>query len=149
MFLSITGILALNLAFVKPAYTPTTSTKSYVITKNELIHKQNQYYNNENMETKEGTWVNVRLSFYTHLDKGCNNITASGKQIQDGMCACPKNVPFGQKIYVPGLNKILTCEDRGGSITNKNGVMRIDVYVPTKEMAFSMGVKFMKAKLLK
>ena len=154
MFQNILGIVVAT-CLLNPVYPLTTSTKSFVISKQDYISKSQNYIDNENMETKEGIWVNVRLSFYTASVNECDatpDITASGTKIHIGTCAVPKLISFGTKILIPDIpleNKLYVAEDRGSKINTKNGVMNIDIYVESKAQARKLGVIRTKAKILK
>jgi len=66
-------------------------------------------------------------------------ITASGKQVAEGMIAADWRVlPKGTKVYIKRGDSLVekVVEDRGGAI---NGNI-IDVYIPSHEQALRMGV---------
>jgi len=80
---------------------------------------------------------------YTHMDEGCDEITANGAPVKWGVVAVdPKVIPYGTRMfivsddgaYVYGLS---TAEDCGGAIQNK----RLDLYMPTLEEAFQFGIR--------
>ena len=95
-----------------------------------------------------GREVTVEVSFYDSctLCTPGYGITASGKQIQEGMIACPPNVPFGTQLIIDGVT--YTCEDTGSYIKWVNGVMRVDIYVSTHEEALRRGRYTTKAIIL-
>ena len=87
--------------------------------------------------------MKVKATAYTHTDKGCDMITATGTTVHWGTVAVdPKLIPYGTKMfivsndgkYVYGLS---TAEDCGGSIKGK----RIDLYMPTTSECFQFGMR--------
>jgi 3D (Asp-Asp-Asp) domain-containing protein len=62
-------------------------------------------------------------------------ITASGKRVGLGDCACDKRYPFGTKFYVPELGKTFTCVDRGSMVRGEH----IDVYLPSRSSVKRFG----------
>lgn len=84
-----------------------------------------------------------RTTAYTHLDSGCDTITATGTTVRVGSVAVdPKVVAYGTRMfivcndgsYVYGL---ATAEDCGGGIKGNE----IDLYMPTRKEAFQYGVR--------
>ena len=77
------------------------------------------------------------LTAYDACLKCCgktDGITASGVKAQAGhTIAAPKNVPFGTKLIIDGVE--YTVEDRGGAIRNK----RLDIYFNTHAEAKRFG----------
>lgn len=66
---------------------------------------------------------------------------ADGTQVYSGMLAAPKNVPFGTKIYIPGIG-LGTVNDRGGAIIQKEGfdgeaIDRLDIWTGSGEKGLS------------
>ena len=88
----------------------------------------------------------IILTFYSVDAEQCGNnlgITASGKHIQEGMCAAPTSINFGKVISLSN-GQSYVVEDRGSSKYIKwidNNTFRIDVYVPSKEQAERLGVQ--------
>jgi 3D (Asp-Asp-Asp) domain-containing protein len=75
-------------------------------------------------------------------------VTASGKQVKEGMVAC-NWLPFGTQVKVEGLGTF-TVEDRGarslfGSKTNH--IKHLDVYMPTHQAARQFGVKYLEVQI--
>lgn len=68
------------------------------------------------------------------------NITASGVTPSRGTIAAPRNIPFGTVIKLDGLGEF-TVQDRGGGIKLKNGVVLIDVWMPSHQEALQFGRK--------
>ena len=80
---------------------------------------------------------------YTQTDAGCNDITATGSHVRQGVVAVdPTVVPYGTRMfivtndgsYIYGLG---TAEDCGGAIQGN----RLDLYMDTTEECFQFGVK--------
>lgn len=88
----------------------------------------------------------IILTFYSVDAEQCGNdlgITASGKHIQEGMCAAPTSINFGKVISLSN-GQSYVVEDRGSSKYIRwidNNTFRIDVYVPSREQAERLGVK--------
>lgn len=71
-------------------------------------------------------------------DHPAYGITSSGASVKENhTIACPKNLEFGTKVYIPSLNTIYTCEDRGGAIKGN----RLDIYIENLDDAYTFGVK--------
>ncbi|MBC8387152.1 MAG: 3D domain-containing protein [Actinobacteria bacterium] len=82
---------------------------------------------------KEVEWYYFIASGYSANDpvQGTNNITATGKEIKEGMVAVdPKVIPLGTKIEIKDMG-IFIAEDTGGKIKGN----RIDIYFDTKKGA--------------
>lgn len=87
--------------------------------------------------------VQVKATAYTHTDKGCDLITATGTTVHWGTVAVdPKLIPYGTRMfivaddgsYVYGLG---TAEDCGSSIKGN----RVDLYHPTYYECIQFGVR--------
>ncbi len=80
---------------------------------------------------KEVEWYYFIASGYSANDsvQGTNNITATSKEIKEGMVAVdPKVIPLGTKIEIKDMG-IFIAEDTGGKIKGN----RIDIYFDTKK----------------
>lgn len=108
----------------------------------------NQVVINRGGDVPCGREVTVEVSFYDNctLCTPGYGITASGKQIQEGMIACPSDIPFGTQIVIDEVT--YTCEDTGSYIRWVNGVMRVDIYVSSHEEALRRGRYTTKAIIL-
>lgn len=72
-------------------------------------------------------------------------ITASGTVVKNNQTlACPKNMKFGTKVYIPYFDVTFICEDRGGSITDR----RLDVYMEDLQDALDFGRRKLEVKVL-
>ena len=113
-----------------------------------LQQKQASQVANRGGDVPYGREVTVEVSFYDSctLCTPGYGITASGKQIQEGMIACPQNIPFGTQLIIDGVT--YTCEDTGSYIKWANGVMRVDIYVSSHEEALRRGRYTTKAIIL-
>lgn len=90
------------------------------------------------------TYTEVRTmtaSAYSHMDKGCDSITATGTQVHWGTVAVdPKHIPYGTRMFITSADGsfiygIACAEDFGGSITKD----RIDLYMPTYHECIQFG----------
>ena len=73
-------------------------------------------------------------------------ITASQKQVGDGIIACPRDIPFGSKVVVNG--KTYICEDRMSERYDCSPGLektcieeRFDIWFPDKISAINFGKK--------
>lgn len=88
----------------------------------------------------------IILTFYSVDAEQCgktDGITASGKHIQEGMCAAPSSINFGKVISLSN-GQSYVVEDRGSSKYIRwidNNTFRIDVYVPSRKQAEKLGVQ--------
>lgn len=96
--------------------------------------------------------VNMNISFYSadyastgkHKGHSLYGITASGTKAEVGRTiACPKQYPFGTKMYIEGFGERV-CEDRGGAIKGN----KLDVFVATEKEAYALGRKYLKVRIL-
>lgn len=88
---------------------------------------------------KEVEWYYFLASGYSANDssQGTNNITATGKEIEQGMVAVdPKVIPLGTRIEIKDMG-IFVAEDIGGKIKGN----RIDIYFDSKEEAKKFGMR--------
>ena len=84
-----------------------------------------------------------RTTAYSHLDAGCDMITATGTTVRVGSVAVdPKLVPYGTRMFVISndgsyVYGIATAEDCGGGIKGN----QLDLYMPTRAECFEYGKK--------
>jgi len=84
-----------------------------------------------------------RTTAYSHLDSGCDMITATGTTVRVGSVAVdPKLVPYGTRMFVISndgsyVYGIATAEDCGGGIKGN----QLDLYMPTRAECFQYGKK--------
>ena len=75
----------------------------------------------------------VEATAYTHTDKGCDKITATGTTVRWGTVAVdPSRIPYGTRMFIIAndgsyVYGIATAEDCGGDIKGD----RMDLYMPT------------------
>jgi 3D (Asp-Asp-Asp) domain-containing protein len=69
--------------------------------------------------------------------------TASGKKPFVGMCAAPKQYPFGTKFKLPD-GRILVAEDRGGKIQGHH----LDVFVSSAKKADEFGKQYADVEVI-
>lgn len=78
---------------------------------------------------------------YTHMDAGCDMVTATGTRVKWGTVAVdPRMIPYGTRMFIVTsdgsfIYGIATAEDCGGAIKGN----RIDLYMPTLSEAFRFG----------
>ena len=81
-------------------------------------------------EWEEKTFI---ISYYGATYNECGNnkfITASGIPVKEGQVAVPKDIPFGSKLIINGIEYIAT--DRGNPNyikTLSNGNIKVDVFI--------------------
>lgn len=84
--------------------------------------------------------IEVNVTHYCACTKCCGSnasgMTASGKQVAQGMVAMSSHYPFGTQIMINGT--MYTVEDRGASGI-ENDIHRVDIYVPDHNLALRMG----------
>ena len=84
-----------------------------------------------------------KATAYSHLDEGCNMITATGTTVRTGTIAVdPKVIPYGTRMFIVSndgkyVYGIGTAEDCGGGIKG----MRLDLYFDTRAKCFQFGVR--------
>jgi len=73
-------------------------------------------------------------------------ITASGKRVRENhTIACPPNMEFGTKIYIPYFDNTFTCQDRGSAIVSGH----LDVYMKDVDDAMKFGRRKLEIKFIK
>lgn len=106
--------------------------KELEIEKQKKIAEENERVRLEQIRIDK-TYCDFVLTYYALLSQECGNtlgVTASGKQVQEGMVASPKALSFGTKILIEGNE--YTVEDRGSSKyikVNNDGSIRLDVFI--------------------
>ena len=111
------------------------------ITEEEIETFENEEIIEEDVpEEINKQWVTVELSAYCPCEyccDTCTGITASGLNVEVGMCAAPDNIPFDSICVIPELGMELNVQDRGGYIVNTyDGLVRLDVYCNSHEESF-------------
>ena len=110
------------------------------ITEEEIETFENEEIIEEDVpEEINKQWVTFELSAYCPCEYCCDTytgITASGLNVEVGMCAAPDNIPFDSICAIPELGMELNVQDRGGYIINTyDGLVRLDVYFNSHEEA--------------
>lgn len=88
--------------------------------------------------TDSGTY---NATAYTHMDEGCDMVTATGTRVRWGTVAVdPRMIPYGTRMFIVTedgsyIYGLATAEDCGGAINGN----RIDLYMPTLSEAFRFG----------
>nr|WP_152419785.1 G5 and 3D domain-containing protein [Bhargavaea cecembensis] len=90
----------------------------------------------------------VTATAYTASCNGCSGITATGINLKANpgakvIAVDPRVIPLGSKVWVEGYGTAI-AGDTGGAIKGN----KIDVFVPTKDQAYSFGRKKVKIKIL-
>ena len=114
------------------------------ITEEEIETFENEEIIEEDVpEEINKQWVTFELSAYCPCEYCCDTytgITASGLNVEVGMCAAPDNIPFDSICVIPELGMELNVQDRGGYIVNTyDGLVRLDVYFNSHEEALEFG----------
>ena len=114
------------------------------ITEEEIETFENEEIIEEDVpEEINKQWVTFELSAYCPCEYCCDTytgITASGLNVEVGMCAAPDNIPFDSICAIPELGMELNVQDRGGYIMNTyDGLVRLDVYFNSHEEALGFG----------
>jgi 3D (Asp-Asp-Asp) domain-containing protein len=83
----------------------------------------------------------VEATAYTHTDKGCDMVTATGTTVRWGTVAVdPTRIPYGTRMFIIAndgsyIYGIATAEDCGGDIKGD----RMDLYMPTYQQCREFG----------
>ncbi len=89
----------------------------------------------------------INASAYTAAADECgksDGITASGLKVKElETIACSRQFPLGTKINIDGMGTYI-CEDRGGAIKGNH----IDIYMKTKNQAFTFGRRHLLAQVV-
>lgn len=97
---------------------------------------------------EEGKTLSVTATAYTAECAGCSGITYTGIDLNKNrnakvIAVDPKVIPLGSEVYVENYG-YATAADIGGAIKGN----KIDIHVPTKEEAYSWGVRNVKVTIL-
>ena len=123
------------------------------ITEEEIETFENEEIIEEDVpEEINKQWVTFELSAYCPCEYCCDTytgITASGLNVEVGMCAAPDNIPFDSICVIPELGMELNVQDRGGYIINTyDGLVRLDVYCNSHEEALEFGRKVVEGYVI-
>jgi len=118
-----------------------------VRTETEIVVEKEPVYITEVKEIeKETEWFYFVATGYSANDplQGTNNITATGKEIKEGMIAVDRKIiPLGTRIEIKDIG-VFVAEDTGGKIKGN----RIDIYFETKEEAKEFGRQVIWVRVL-
>ena len=123
------------------------------ITEEEIETFENEEIIEEDVpEEINKQWVTFELSAYCPCKYCCDTytgITASGLNVEVGMCAAPDNIPFDSICVIPELGMELNVQDRGGYIINTyDGLVRLDVYCNSHEEALEFGRRIVEGYII-
>lgn len=123
------------------------------ITEEEIETFENEEIIEEDIpEEINKQWVTFELSAYCPCEYCCDTytgITASGLNVEVGMCAAPDNIPFDSICVIPELDMELNVQDRGGYIINTyDGLVRLDVYCNSHEEALEFGRRVVEGYII-
>ena len=123
------------------------------ITEEEIETFENEEIIEEDVpEEINKQWVTFELSAYCPCKYCCDTytgITASGLNVEVGMCAAPDNIPFDSICVIPELGMELNIQDRGGYIINTyDGLVRLDVYCNSHEEALEFGRRVIEGYII-
>ena len=123
------------------------------ITEEEIETFENEEIIEEDVpEEINKQWVTFELSAYCPCEYCCDTytgITASGLNVEVGMCAAPDNIPFDSICVIPELGMELNVQDRGGYIVNTyDGLVRLDVYCDSHEEALEFGRRIVEGYVI-
>lgn len=96
----------------------------------------------------EGEELLVTATAYTAYCEGCSGTTAYGINLRANperkvIAVDPKLIPLGTKVWVEGYGEAI-AGDTGGAIKGH----KIDVFIPSYDLAMQWGVKKVKIKVL-
>ncbi|MGM8211493.1 LysM peptidoglycan-binding domain-containing protein [Virgibacillus sp. W0430] len=96
----------------------------------------------------EGKTISVSATAYTAKCTGCSGITATGVDLNSNpnakvIAVDPNVIPLGSKVYVEGYGEAIAA-DTGGAIKGN----KIDIHVPTKDQAYSWGVRTVNVTIM-
>lgn len=108
------------------------------------VSSENKKTRNNNLPS--GRFV-INVSAYTASADECgksDGITASGAHVKENeTIACPRQFPFGTKLFIEGFGTYI-CQDRGGAIKGN----KVDMYMKTKAQAFAFGRRNLLAQIV-
>lgn len=92
--------------------------------------------------------LTMTATAYTAECTGCSGITATGINLNEDrdkkvIAVDPSIIPLGSRVYVEGYGEAI-AGDTGGAIKGN----RIDIHVPTKDIAFDWGVREVEVTIL-
>lgn len=114
----------------------------------ETKNKSKTKKSSQSKKSTEGKTISVSATAYTAKCNGCSGITYTGVDLNSNpnakvIAVDPNVIPLGSKVYVEGYGHAVAA-DIGGAIKGN----KIDLHVPTKQEAFSWGVRNVKVTIL-
>ena len=102
----------------------------------------------ESTSEAAGETISVTATAYTAGCEGCSGVTSTGIDLKANpnekvIAVDPNVIPLGTKVHVEGYGNAVAA-DVGGAIKGD----KIDVHVPTKDEAYSWGVKTVNVTIL-
>src|SRR5699024_5706812 len=102
----------------------------------------------ESSNNQSGETISVTSTAYTAKCDGCSGVTATGINLNENpnkkvIAVDPNVIPLGSRVHVEGYGEAI-AGDTGGAIQGN----KIDVHVPTKEEAYSWGVRTVNVTIL-
>ena len=126
--------------------------QQYEIQEENEVKEEDNLQQCEIQEEINKQWVTFELSAYCPCEYCCDTytgITASGLNVEVGMCAAPDNIPFDSICVIPELGMELNIQDRGGYIVNTyDGLVRLDVYCSSHEEALEFGRRIVEGYII-
>lgn len=103
----------------------------------------------DSSEQPEGKTLSVSSTAYTAKCDGCSGVTSTGVDLNSNpnakvIAVDPSVIPLGSEVYVEGYG-YATAADVGGAIKGN----KIDIHVPTKDEAYSWGVRTVDVTIIK
>ncbi|TQS72070.1 LysM peptidoglycan-binding domain-containing protein [Ornithinibacillus gellani] len=132
----------------KAATTTKPAAKKQAATK-QAPAKKASAKNESTNKASEGKTLTVTATAYTAKCDGCSGVTSTGIDLNANpnakvIAVDPSVIPLGSKVYVEGYGEAI-AGDTGGAIKGN----KIDLHVPTKDKAYSWGVRTVKVTILK
>lgn len=117
-------------------------------TKQEEVKSATEQSNESKEKEQNGKTLTVTATAYTAQCAGCSGITATGINLNNDrhakvIAVDPNVIPLGSKVYVEGYGEAI-AGDTGGAIKGH----KIDLHVPTKDEAYSWGVRTVNVTVL-
>ncbi|PAV31460.1 cell wall-binding protein [Virgibacillus profundi] len=110
-------------------------------TQNNVSAKESSEKETETKQEAEGKTISVTATAYTAGCAGCSGVTSTGINLNENPSAKviavdPNVIPLGTEVYVEGYGYAV-AGDIGSAIKGN----KIDIHVPTKDEAYSWGVR--------
>lgn len=118
------------------------------VAKSEKATKTEKVTKSEAKPKPEGKTMSVTATAYTAECDGCSGITYTGVDLNKDrnakvIAVDPNVIPLGSKVHVEGYGNAIAA-DIGGAIKGN----KIDLHVPTKDEAYSWGVRTVNITIL-